>query len=393
MVRNADSIENAIGPKWPGGQYAHGFGGAVEPQRSPSAQSVMCGRRGSGSTDTPIRQYVWGTYIDECIQLTTLAVLGAQNLAAGSYYLLQDLLYRAVALTNSGGYIVEAYDTDAYGNTLIFIEPGSDGRWFTDDDVQSDYGANEIIYCGYRFDSETQLYYVRNRTYNPVLGRWLQRDPIGYSGGINLYEYVGGWPLTISDWLGLSWWWPWGGPSVPKPTGNPSIDAATFWSLVRSKGLATAIQFLKAASKSYATQGLSEALDQAISRLRGIGTDAGTARALAAAEDVIASDLVSKLGAGAGAVLQQIVGLLKGLSSKPRINLLQTIRKALEAAQKGDGGLCQTLDPSNNNDLSNCAADIADAGSMSGELFQGKLEKLEYQCIKLACDSRKGKVK
>ena len=154
---------------------------------------------GSGSTDTPTKQYIWGTYIDECIQLTTLVPLGAQNLAAGSYYLLQDLLFRAVALTNSGGYIVEAYDTDAYGNTLIFIEPGSDGRWFTDDDVQSTYGANEIIYCGYRFDPDTQLYYVRNRTYNPVLGRWIQRDPIGYAGGINLYEYVEGRATLATD--------------------------------------------------------------------------------------------------------------------------------------------------------------------------------------------------
>ena len=118
--------------------------------------------------------------------------LGPERTPAGAYYILQDLLYRAVALTNSSGYIVEAYDTDAYGNTLIFIEPGPDGRWFTDDDLQSDYAANEIIYCGYRFDTETQLYYVRNRTYNPVLGRWIQRDPIGYSGGINLYGYARG---------------------------------------------------------------------------------------------------------------------------------------------------------------------------------------------------------
>ncbi len=28
-------------------------------------------------------------------------------------------------------------------------------------------------------DPETQLYYVRNRMYNPALGRWVQRDPIG----------------------------------------------------------------------------------------------------------------------------------------------------------------------------------------------------------------------
>ncbi len=150
MVRNADSIENAIGPQWPGGQYAYGIGGTDEPQRSQRAQRVSCGRRGSGSTDTPVRQYIWGTSIDECIQLNLLVAAGPQSVPAGAYYLLQDLLYRAVALTNSGGGIVEAYDTDAYGNTLIFIEPGSDGRWFTDDDVQSDYGANEIIYCGYR---------------------------------------------------------------------------------------------------------------------------------------------------------------------------------------------------------------------------------------------------
>ncbi len=127
-----------------------------------------------------------------------------QNLPADNYYLLQDLLYRAVALTDSSGNVVEAYDCDAYGNTLIFTGPSADGQWFTDDDVQSSFGANEIIFCGYRLDPETENYYVRNRYYSPVLGRWLTRDPIGYQGGINLYEYAGGDPAGNVDASGLA---------------------------------------------------------------------------------------------------------------------------------------------------------------------------------------------
>ena len=149
-----------------------------------------------------IEKRVWGTYIDELIQLTTLATLGQQSLPAGAYYLLQDLLYRAVALTNSSGGVVEAYDTDAYGNTLMFTGTGTDGVWFTNDDVQGE-GANNIVYCGYRYDQETSFYYVRNRNYSPTLGRWLQRDPIGYSAGINLYEYVGGRPVVAVDPMGM----------------------------------------------------------------------------------------------------------------------------------------------------------------------------------------------
>ena len=56
-----------------------------------------------------------------------------------------------------------------------------------------------------RNDPETELYYVRNRMCNPVLGRWAQRDPIGYSGGINLYEYVNGRAVVELDPEGLLW--------------------------------------------------------------------------------------------------------------------------------------------------------------------------------------------
>ena len=86
---------------------------------------------------------------------------------------------------------------------LIFTGPGPDGIWFTDDDVQSNYGGNSIIYCGYSYNPEAANYYVRNRYYSPALGRWIGRDPIGYEGGINLYGYVGSSPVGAVDASGL----------------------------------------------------------------------------------------------------------------------------------------------------------------------------------------------
>ncbi len=88
------------------------------------------------------------------------------------------------------GDIAASFNFDAYGGTQNFNGSGADDIRFTDDDVQSSYGANGINYCGYRHDAETENYYVRNRYYSPVLGRWITRNPIGYSGGVNLYGYV-----------------------------------------------------------------------------------------------------------------------------------------------------------------------------------------------------------
>jgi RHS repeat-associated protein len=53
--------------------------------------------------------------------------------------------------------------------------------------------------CGYRYDAETENYYVRNRYYSPTLGRWLARDPVGYQGGTNLYGYVNSSPVGNVD--------------------------------------------------------------------------------------------------------------------------------------------------------------------------------------------------
>lgn len=57
---------------------------------------------------------------------------------------------------------------------------------------------------GYRYDSESGLLYCQNRYYDPTAGRWLTRDPIGHSGGTNLYGYVSGNPIWGLDPLGLA---------------------------------------------------------------------------------------------------------------------------------------------------------------------------------------------
>ena len=56
---------------------------------------------------------------------------------------------------------------------------------------------------GYYLDRETGLYLCTYRYYDPAKGRWLNRDHIGYAGGMNLYGYCGGGPVGGVDASGL----------------------------------------------------------------------------------------------------------------------------------------------------------------------------------------------
>jgi RHS repeat-associated protein len=47
------------------------------------------------------------------------------------------------------------------------------------------------------------LLYRRNRYYDPATGRFTQEDPIGLAGGINVYGFAEGDPVTYSDPYGL----------------------------------------------------------------------------------------------------------------------------------------------------------------------------------------------
>lgn len=63
---------------------------------------------------------------------------------------------------------------------------------------------NSIGYAGYVINPEREDYLSRHRNYAPELGMWMQRDPIGFEGGVTLYLYVDSSPVQLADPSGLS---------------------------------------------------------------------------------------------------------------------------------------------------------------------------------------------
>jgi RHS repeat-associated protein len=61
-----------------------------------------------------------------------------------------------------------------------------------------------ILFSGGLYDFDTKLTRFGARDYDPTIGRWTTKDPIGFAGGdTNLYAYVGGNPMSYNDPSGL----------------------------------------------------------------------------------------------------------------------------------------------------------------------------------------------
>jgi RHS repeat-associated protein len=62
--------------------------------------------------------------------------------------------------------------------------------------------SNPFLFSTKYYDWETGLYYYGYRYYDPSMGRWPSRDPIGELGGRNLYAFVWNSPVNAHDPLG-----------------------------------------------------------------------------------------------------------------------------------------------------------------------------------------------
>ncbi len=105
-------------------------------------------------------------------------------------------------------------------------------------------GANAMQFSSMPRHANSGMSLYAFRGYDPTLQRWIQRDPIGELGGLNLYGFVGNNPLGYVDPFGLgwsdyksynpiSWYWPgYNGPTSSPPLPIPQPGGLTAGSLV-----------------------------------------------------------------------------------------------------------------------------------------------------------------
>jgi len=122
---------------------------------------------GSG---TLTRLYVHGGRIDEI-------------LSSGSSTYLSDGLGSTRSLTDTTGQTTASYVYDVFGS--LRSETGT--------------GENNYLFTGRDLDRDLGIYYYRNRWYDPSVGRFVTKDPIGVRGGINRYIYADNNPVNYTD--------------------------------------------------------------------------------------------------------------------------------------------------------------------------------------------------
>ena len=118
-----------------------------------------------------------------------------------TFYFEKNLQGDIVAIYNASGEKIGSYTYDAWGNCTVTVV--SENTTLEKNVVRS---YNPFRYRGYYYDTETGLYYLQSRYYNPVWGRFLNAD--GYVNangdliGFNMYAYCSSNPVNYVDYSG-----------------------------------------------------------------------------------------------------------------------------------------------------------------------------------------------
>lgn len=171
---------------------------------APEGQPGFAGLNEVQAQRSVLRTYLWGT--DLSGTMTGAGGVGGllsftnhrdgQELAQSStftYHVCSDANGNVTGLVPANGpdagKLVARFDYDPFGQRITNTGP--------------DVELCPIGFSSKYTDSETGLVYYGYRYYNPELGRWLSRDPIGERGGVNLYGMVGNNAVNKWDYLGL----------------------------------------------------------------------------------------------------------------------------------------------------------------------------------------------
>ena len=116
------------------------------------------------------------------------------------YYYRKNLQGDIIGIINAVGTELISYSYDAWGNIL----------WTEDDSGRNLAELNPYRYRGYYYDTETGLYYLNSRYYDPRTGRFINADAVislnrGFTG-CNIYAYCGNNPVNQVDPIGEAWW-------------------------------------------------------------------------------------------------------------------------------------------------------------------------------------------
>lgn len=119
-------------------------------------------------------------------------MLSSADAAANVFFIHTDHLDTPRVVSDLAGNKVWIADYDAFGKATI-----------TSNTLAPYTSAMNVRFPGQYFDAETSTHYNYFRDYDPLIGRYLQSDPIGLTGGINTYAYVRNNPLRFVDLRGL----------------------------------------------------------------------------------------------------------------------------------------------------------------------------------------------